>query len=544
MSNQHSADNNASRIPTELMATTIDLTKNIGDNADLPALPESRYETSGLLAAGGMSLIYKVYDKFFLRYTAKKTIDPRLLDQNINIQRFVEEAQITGQLEHPNIIPVHDLGCDDEGFFFIMKLIDGQTFDQYLRSADYDPQSEACLFSALQTFIKICDAVSFAHSRGVIHRDLKPANVMVGTHGQVYVMDWGIAYILPDDAPLSLQSEDCEKTLVFLQRPIFGSESEISGDIIGTWHYMAPEQALGQTERIGFHTDIFALGAVLYEILTGTPPHLGDNVCEVLRNAQLAYIEHPKSRAPQRLQPETLCQIAMQAMQIDPAQRYANVEQLKDEIEHYLRSGGQLPTKTFAPGELIIREGEDGDSAFIIVHGQCEAFRILDGRKITLRTMQQGEVFGETSIFLRQTRTANVAAINQVTVAILARDTLEQKMMRDYWFGRFIETLAHRFIDTDHKCSNQQQLLEKLQILNHVQAYLLSAVTDGQTETAWHPLCAALCYQFSLSPNQILKVISDCPYVICDPDLDRITISTENLHQNLTTNYGDSNKIG
>ncbi|TNE44678.1 MAG: cyclic nucleotide-binding domain-containing protein [Deltaproteobacteria bacterium] len=499
-----------------------------------PELPPQRYSEGTLIARGGMSQIYKVYDHHLLRHIAMKTIDERLNSENQHIRRFVEESQITGQLEHPNIIPVHNMGCNEEGFYyFTMKMVDGQTLEQYLQSDAHDLYSDNSLYQTLQIFLKVCDAVSFAHSRGVIHRDLKPANIMVGDHGQVYVMDWGIAYLMPDTSSQDVDDMYSEKTSIYLDRG--GTDGEQSGDILGTWNYMAPEQALGQTNLLGFHTDVFALGAVLYEILTGHPPYQSENAYQVLQMAQQGMFVPPQDAVPHMTLPHGLCQIAQHAMHPNPLLRYPNVEKLKHDIELFLRSGGQLPLRNYPPGELIIQEGGEGNAAFVITRGRCQVFRMVGGRQINLREMGEGEVFGETSIFLKQLRTASVKALDHVTVAILDRQTLEQKMFQDSWLGRFIEALAQRFIDTDRKWTRQRQTLERTQLQAQLLAYLCHHSETNPPSARWSPLCEALCQQMSCSPDDLQQTIESLNFFIIDLHNDRLSLSANTLHNYLNT---------
>lgn len=497
---------------------------------DFPALPYHRYSEGELIARGGMSTIYKIYDHYFLRHIAMKVIDERLAHQTHHARRFLEEAQITGQLEHPNIIPVHNLGCNEDGFFyFTMKMIDGQTFEQYLRSEAHDLYSDASLYRTLQIFLKVCDAVSFAHSRGVLHRDLKPANIMVGEHGQVYVMDWGIAYLMPDKASSSTGDMFADKTSIFLQRDLLETHEQ-SGDILGTWNYMAPEQALGQTHLLDFHTDVFALGAILYEILTGHAPYRGNNAYEILQLAQKGEIVPPEQAVPQLVLPPGLSQIAMQALHPNPVLRYPNVTKLKEDIELFLRSGGQLPLRNYAPGELIIQEGGDGNAAYVITRGRCRAFRTIHDREVDLRDMGPGDVFGETSIFLQQKRTASVAAIDHVTLAVLDRQTLEQKLYRDSWLGRFIETLAQRFIDTDRKWTRQRQTLEQSQLLNHLLVYLCHTSPTHPPTAPWFPIAHNLCQLYECSEQELIDNIDALGVFTLDREQNTLSVTSSALH--------------
>ena len=155
---------------------------------------EDRFIDKGQLAKGGMGVVRRVFNRSLLRHEAMKVLDPAVAADPNEVLRFLEEAQIAGQLEHPNIPPVHEVGVTHEGdHFFTMKLVQGKTLEDMLTSPDFSLAREEHLFEVLQILIKVCDGIAFAHSRGVIHCDLKPANVMVGRFGQVFVMDWGIS---------------------------------------------------------------------------------------------------------------------------------------------------------------------------------------------------------------------------------------------------------------------------------------------------------------------------------------------------------------
>src|SRR6185436_10007329 len=175
------------------MADTGDPRRNpLGDDVEPPpATP--RLVDAGQIGKGGMSTVRKVVDTAFSRELAMKVISAGLASRPNDVQRFLDEARITAQLKHPHVPPVHELGATSDGrHFFTMKLVQGRTLDELMKEPTYSSADEAQLFAVLQIFTRVCEAVGFAHSRGVLHCDLKPSNVMVGTHGQVYLMDWGI----------------------------------------------------------------------------------------------------------------------------------------------------------------------------------------------------------------------------------------------------------------------------------------------------------------------------------------------------------------
>src|SRR6185369_2901136 len=231
--------------------------------------------------------------------------------------------------DHPNIVPVHDLAADvEEGkVFFTMKLVDGETLSAVFRRLHERAFSGLELENVLRVFLKVCDAVSFAHSRGVVHRDLKPDNVMVGSHGQVYVMDWGVALLLRDEtAPAHSEPP------VSVARP---SGAEEAGTLVGTIQYMSPEQALGLISSQGPLTDVYGLGAILYALLTGVGPNWAISAPEALRIARSGPVPAPDTRPAWPSMPPGLCRIAMKALSVEPGQRYPSVEALRQDVEGF-----------------------------------------------------------------------------------------------------------------------------------------------------------------------------------------------------------------
>jgi eukaryotic-like serine/threonine-protein kinase len=175
-------------------------------------------------------------------------------------QRFINEAQITGQLEHPSIVPVYELGELEGEAFYTMKFVNGRTLSEVLAE-------EYPIARLLGIFLKSCDAIAFASSRGIIHRDLKPDNIMIGEFGEVLVLDWGLAKAIgAEESPVA----DSAQTL---NLDAAGAELTLEGDVLGTPAYMSPEQARGRVDEIDIASDIYALGAILYTILTHSPPH-------------------------------------------------------------------------------------------------------------------------------------------------------------------------------------------------------------------------------------------------------------------------------
>jgi serine/threonine-protein kinase len=235
-----------------------------------------QFEILGELAQGGVGEVMRGRDIDLGRDVALKMLRASHLDNPELIQRFMEEAQIGGQLQHPGIVPVYELGLDGGRPFFAMKLVKGHTLAARLKDREDAPGDRRRF---LQVYEQLCQTVAYAHSRGVVHRDLKPSNVMVGAFGEVQVLDWGFAKVLrrggiADERP---SEPEIDVTKIATVRSGEGSES-LAGSVMGTPAYMPPEQALGQVELLNERSDVFSLGAILCEILTGKPPYVGDDL--------------------------------------------------------------------------------------------------------------------------------------------------------------------------------------------------------------------------------------------------------------------------
>jgi serine/threonine protein kinase len=234
-----------------------------------------RYILSGELARGGMGVVYRATDTILNREVAIKALQEKFAPDSGTARRFQDEASITGQLQHPGIPPVHDLGtlCDGRPFL-AMKLIKGETLDELLKLRE-NPSADRPRFIAI--FEQICHAVAYAHMHRVIHRDLKPSNIMVGSYGEVQVMDWGLAKVLSNRMGVDSDPEETSSaTVVVSQRDSDGSFTQ-AGSLLGTPSYIPPEQAVGALNKITERSDVFGLGAILAVILTGKPPFIGEN---------------------------------------------------------------------------------------------------------------------------------------------------------------------------------------------------------------------------------------------------------------------------
>ncbi len=284
-----------------------------------------KYENLSELAQGGMGVVYRAFDSELSREVAVKVLaEPCYRTSVTHHQRFLEEARITAQLQHPNIPPVHEIGSLPDGSpFLVMKLIKGQTLDQLLKDRP-DPAHDRGRFLAV--FEQACQAVGYAHSHGVLHRDLKPANVMVGAFGEVQVMDWGLAKVLGREerpAPPNLDAVANQTTIRDPRSDSGGSQTQ-DGTMLGTPAFLAPEQAAGAVDEIDARTDVFGLGAILCVVLTGQPPYVGDSAEAIRRMALRGKLDDACARLNGCGADPDLVDLARRCLAVEPGERPVN----------------------------------------------------------------------------------------------------------------------------------------------------------------------------------------------------------------------------
>ena len=287
---------------------------HLRQTADTPDLSGTRYQLLERVARGGMGTVYAATDETLGRRVALKVLDVPAADGDF-ARRLNREARALARLEHPGIVPVHDVGRLSDGrVFYTMKFVEGQRLDKHIEAVTSLPDR-------LRLFLRICDAVAFAHARGVLHRDLKPANVMVGAFGEVLVMDWGLAKIMREQS--ADFAEDPEATI--LQTPkSAGAPADTTqatqitgqGTVLGTPGYMSPEQSRGDVAHIDERSDIFSLGALLQFLCASPATQVNPN----------GTWRRDKAR-------EAIC---AKSTETDPGKRYANVTELSADVSRYL----------------------------------------------------------------------------------------------------------------------------------------------------------------------------------------------------------------
>jgi serine/threonine protein kinase/formylglycine-generating enzyme required for sulfatase activity len=332
---------------------------------------EGRYAIDRPLAAGGMGAVLKIEDHDFRRGAAMKVIHARFADQPEALERFLAEAQITAQLEHPNIVPIHDLGTMEDGtLYYTMKLIEGRSLNAVVKQLMQghgllkdnkgvlippDAESLAAvkkwtINELILLFLKVLDGVGFANSHGVVHRDLKPDNIMLGLYGEVLVVDWGIAKVLPGAVATAVEAGEGKvgRQVVSLREGDVLSAT-LEGQAMGTIFYMPPEQAKGELSAIDARSDIYALGATLYEVFAlrrcmnnGSLP---DMVMQVADGNWIAFDKAWEQTHPGTKADPDLTAIIHKAMAHEPAQRYASCAEFAADLRRFIAGRGALARK-------------------------------------------------------------------------------------------------------------------------------------------------------------------------------------------------------
>ena len=290
--------------------------ERLRDTPDIPSLEGTRYVLLNRVGRGGMGVVYAARDDKLGRRVALKVLDAPERSGDL-ARRLIREAQVLATLEHPGIVPVHDVGTLQDGrVFYTMKLVEGQRLDKYIKTVPSLPDR-------LRLFLRICETLAFAHARGVLHRDVNPTNIMVGPFGEVLVLDWGLAKILRPSAP-SNGARDSEGTIAHSSAvSVLPSENDTTecsvvtglGTVMGTPGYMSPEQSRGDNHALDERSDIFSLGALLRFLLTEVSPG------------------SPPLSAPIDKSLEAICVKALQPL---PENRYAAVVEFAADVSRYL----------------------------------------------------------------------------------------------------------------------------------------------------------------------------------------------------------------
>jgi len=488
-----------SPLPSSDLMLTIEATSSAADTIAAPvALPAEAYGVGEEIAHGGMGTVLRAEDRKLGRVVAMKVMRLESAASESHRTRFVREATVLARLEHPNIVPIHELGFDAEHrLYYTMKLVHGRTLQAILnglRRLEADFVGFYTLDRLLTIFRKVCDAMSLAHARGVVHRDLKPDNVMVGEFGEVLVMDWGLAKIMADAGQTAEEASKSPSVTgvdaAVRLRDLAGSQLmrsatlTLDGDVMGTPLYMSPEQAQGRSADVDPQSDVFSLGAILYALLTLHPPVSGggsaDDVIGRIRRGEISpptvYNSPSKSRAagagesidpadPKRFRPLPHCPghkvpaalsaVTMRALAVDKSERYRTVADLAADVESYQ---GGFATRAEQAGlwtqlRLLVRrhrrEFAVALAAWLVITGLGVWF------VVNLRAKERRAVAGEEKAVAEADRAtkARQAATDAEAVAVREKELTRQALAKsqldlaekEFERGKFVE--AQKIVD-------------------------------------------------------------------------------------------------
>jgi serine/threonine protein kinase len=321
----------------------------------------AEYELLRVLGRGGMGVVYEARQVSIGRSVAVKMLRPENDADARMQQKFVAEAAVTGELDHPNIVPIYDLGQTSQGLlFYAMKQVRGTPWQDVIR--------ERTVSENVRVLMRVADAMAFAHSRDIVHRDLKPENIMLGEFGEVLVMDWGLALVTTDDA-------------------------DSSAGMGGTPSYMAPEMVLGPPSAIGSHSDIYLLGAILYEIVTGAPPHFG-------KSANSCMVAAARNEITPTTRTDELVEIALRCLATRPADRFGSVQEFQAALREYESHIESIAAAVRAGGNLEQAKESHGYDRFAeALFGFQNAFDLWDGNAVAHTGLSETRVaYAETAL--------------------------------------------------------------------------------------------------------------------------------------------------
>ena len=397
------------------------------------------------LGEGAVGLVERVFDARIGRVVARKTLRSELRGNENAIRAFVNEAKILGQLDHGSVIPIFDAYVNEEGDpVYTMREIKGRSLARVL---EIDVPTGKATPLALDRTVRIIGqlgaALAHAHQRGVIHLDLKPANIIVLEYDRVVLVDWGTARIFAPERSHS-RLEEAPELARFIQ------VEEDDDVLVGTPRYMSPEQTIARRSELGPESDVFSLGVLFYQMLTGRLPFFSDTLDELLN--EIRRTEPPRPRELDALIPRPLDAIVMRMLEKQEWDRTPNMEAVLRDLDAFRSTAGEFPIREFAAGEILFSEGDEGDFAGVLMSGEVEIWTEVDGERRILGRVVEGEAVGELALLSDGTRSASASALTKTKIRVISAEAFLSEIEKlSPWIATILAGIVERFIERSER---------------------------------------------------------------------------------------------
>jgi serine/threonine-protein kinase len=398
------------------------------------------------LGQGSVGKVYAVFDTFLQRVVARKELNPdKLGDEDIS-RAFVNEIQLMGHLSHPGILPIYDASLNDKGEpAYVMGLADGRSLSTLLqvnpKTGNGVPLS---LEQAVRILLKLSEALTYAHDRGILHLDLKPENIMVGDYGEVLIMDWGAARIYDLDRYNGHLQRYSDRIDYIERRP------ERDNLLIGTPMFMSPEQFYGDRQVLTPASDIFSVGLIAYQMLAGDYPFKAKTLEEL--TDKICHEAPPPVHKVNTDVPHSLSRICEKMLAKNPADRYRSFADVGHAIGDYQRSAAGFPLVEFQPGEIIFNEGDAGDFVYVVVSGKVGITIAGPAGPKKIAELGDNEPFGELAALTGNDRTATAVALEKSLIRKIGKQEIAAEIEKlSPWVGSIVEALSRRFVEMNER---------------------------------------------------------------------------------------------
>jgi hypothetical protein len=408
-------------------------------------LKEQRYHQLGTATEGGTAQVASCYDAYLNRIVAVKQLKDEAGKNEDLVRAFVNEVKLIGYLDHPGVVSIFDtFVMRDNRLSYSMKFIEGYNLEAGLEEKRGPDGPALSVAECVGLLSKLAETLAYVHDRGVIHLDLKPASIMLGTYGQVLIMDWGSARLYDERPFMEYVRAFAGKADV----PSFQHESEDM--LLGTPAYMSPEQTSGPRNALTPVSDIFSTGIILYQILTGNHPFAAGDPEGFMQN--IRRLRQPPAHEVNPDVPRRVAAVCQKMLEKDPLDRYPSFHEVLDDLHEIAETGLAFFPRSYEPGQVIVKEGEAGDFAFTIASGRVRVTATVDGRQKELGELGKGEMFGEHAILKNRRRTETVTALEPTTIRVMTRPDVEMELEKlSPWVGAMVSGLYRGFNDLDEK---------------------------------------------------------------------------------------------